>query len=227
MYLGIQLRDKQIGWSLLLLFILLVKSGLTLVGKIPPVWVFGGVYFLLLICAAAFALANALRSNENVRIFWIFVAAGFALWAYSQCLVTYYAVVAGADAPDSSSADPALFLHVVPFMAAAAMQPHLRRSAYNLTRESINFLVLLFVWVCGYAYFVFPYGLCVSQILRLQKRNETDEATVTRNESNPAQSQLLPSDDCHGSNIGQMFIKSVTMFRHANSGLRVSALQFL
>jgi hypothetical protein len=61
------------------------------------------------------------------------------------------------DVPDSSIADPALFLHLVPLMAAVAMQPHLNRSDQKAYRASLTFLFLLVAWVFLHAYVLFPY----------------------------------------------------------------------
>ncbi len=64
---------------------------------------------------------------------------------------------ARSDIPDNSIADPVLFLHIVPFMAAVAFAPHLQSTRLKLYRPALNFLLLLFFWVFLYAYFVFPH----------------------------------------------------------------------
>ena len=74
-----------------------------------------------------------------------------------QWLYVYYVIGLGTDVPDSSIADPALFLHIVPFMAAVAIQPHLSRANKNFSRARLNFFLLLFFWVFLYAYTVFPH----------------------------------------------------------------------
>ena len=60
------------------------------------------------------------------------------------------------EVPDNSIADPLLFLHVVPFMAAAAI-PTPNLSAPRPYRVLLNFLLLLFFWSFLYFYAVFPY----------------------------------------------------------------------
>ena len=115
------------------------------------------VYLLLLLLATTFALQNAAHDTNRSRLFWIFMAGGFALWAFDQGLYVYYGIGLRADVPDNSIADPALFLHVVPLMAAVAMQPHLCRPDQKPSRATLDFLLLLFFWVFLYAFALFPY----------------------------------------------------------------------
>jgi len=115
------------------------------------------VYFLLLLLATSFAILNAAQNTQGNRFFWVFIAAGTGLWSLDQWLYLYYGMVLHKDIPDSSIADPALFLHIVPFMAAVAVRPDLNRSHQKLRRATLNFLVLSFVWVFLYAYVLFPY----------------------------------------------------------------------
>src|SRR6201999_2067562 len=80
-------------------------------------------YFLLLLLATAFAIRNAVQKTLDYRPFWIFLALGCGLWALDQWLFVYYDVGLHADIPDNSMADPVLFLHIVPLMAAAITLP--------------------------------------------------------------------------------------------------------
>lgn len=116
------------------------------------------VYFLLLLLATGLAILNAVQNTQGNRSFWAFIAAGTGLWSLDQWLNVYYRIGFHADnPPDSSIADPALFLHIVPFMAAVAIRPHWNRFHPKLHRATLNFLVLLFFWVFLYAYLLFPY----------------------------------------------------------------------
>jgi PAS domain-containing protein len=119
---------------------------------------YGGVcYFLFILLATSFSAVNALKNKRDGRIFWTFIATGCALWLVDQWLFLYYGLVAKSDIPDDSIADPVLFLHIVPFMAAVAFAPHLQSTRLKLYRPALNFLLLLFFWVFLYAYFVFPH----------------------------------------------------------------------
>jgi hypothetical protein len=146
-------------WSILLIGYLAVKAVLSLVlglgDKLAP---YGTViYLLLLLLATGFAILNAIERAQGRRIFWIFVAAGYGLWTLDQWLYVYYGFLRHTDVPDNSIADPALFLHLVPLMAAVAMQPHLNRSDQKAYRASLTFLFLLVAWVFLYAFVLFPY----------------------------------------------------------------------
>jgi hypothetical protein len=113
--------------------------------------------FLLMSVATLFALRNASKTREGARQFWIFVAAGYGLWAINVAIHIYYHDWLKRDVPDNSVADIALFLHVVPLIAAVATRPYLKQSTQGIYRARVNFLVLLFFWVFLYAYFLFPY----------------------------------------------------------------------
>jgi hypothetical protein len=115
------------------------------------------IYFLLLVLATGFAIRNAVERTQGRRVFWALIAVGYGLWALDQWLFVYYTVLRDTDVPDSSIADPALFLHLVPLIAAIVMQPLLNRSDQKAYRASLTFLFLLVAWVFLYAYVLFPY----------------------------------------------------------------------
>jgi hypothetical protein len=146
-------------WSSVLVGFLAIKAVLSLVlglgDKLAPYG--ASVYFLLLLLATGLAIRNAVDRTQGRRVFWAFIAVGYGLWALDQWLFVYYVVLRDTDVPDSSIADPALFLHLVPLMAAIVMQPHLNRSDQKAYRASLTFLFLLVAWVFLYAYLLFPY----------------------------------------------------------------------
>jgi PAS domain S-box-containing protein len=116
------------------------------------------VFVLLLLCTG-FAVLNAIEKIQGSQAFWALLAAGFGLWAVDAWLWVYYPIIHGQNIPDASLADTALFLHVIPFMAALATRPHLYRSNQKLYRTALNFVLLLFFWIFLYAYLVFPYQI--------------------------------------------------------------------
>jgi hypothetical protein len=146
-------------WSSVLFGFLAIKAvlslGLGLGDKLAPYGT--SIYFLLLLLATGFAIRNAIERTLGRRVFWVFIAVGYGLWSLDQWLFVYYVVLRHIDVPDSSIADPALFLHLVPLMAAVVMQPHLNRSDQKAYRASLTFLFLLVAWVFLYAYVLFPY----------------------------------------------------------------------
>jgi hypothetical protein len=146
-------------WLSLLVGFLLVKVFLSFVlGLGNKLALYGSTaYFLLLLLATGFAIMNAVERAQGRRLFWAFIAAGYALWSLDQWLYLYYGAVRHTEVPDNSIADPALFLHLVPLMAAIAIQPHLMRYDRKSYRATLNFLFVLVFWAFLYAYFVFPY----------------------------------------------------------------------
>jgi hypothetical protein len=147
------------AWPSLLIGFLVIKAVLSLVlglaDKLAPYGT--SAYFVLLILATGFAFLNAVERTQGRRLFWAFLAGGYGLWSLDQWLYVYYGVFRHSDVPDNSIADPALFLHIVPFMAAIATQPHLEEYSQKSYRATLNFLFLLVFWVFLYAYFLFPY----------------------------------------------------------------------
>jgi hypothetical protein len=65
-----------------------------------------GAYFLLLLLATGFAALNAVERTQGRRMFWAFIAGGYALWTLAQWLYIYYVTIRHIDVPDNSIADP-------------------------------------------------------------------------------------------------------------------------
>jgi PAS domain S-box-containing protein len=155
-----QLKEVRLrSWPMLFAGLLAIKAVLSVIyGQSPELAAYSTlVYLLLLALASASAVRNAVRDIQGSRPFWVFMALGYGLWALDEWLYLYYTVGLKIDVPDSSIADPTLFLHVVPFMAAMAIRPHLSRSEQKLYPATLNFLLLLFFWIFLYAYVLFPY----------------------------------------------------------------------
>jgi len=72
-------------------------------------------------------------------------------------LFLFYELGLHIEVPNNSIADPVLFLHIVPLMAAVAILPHRNLSDRELYRAVLNSLLLLFFWSFLYGYVVFPY----------------------------------------------------------------------
>ena len=114
-------------------------------------------YFLLLLLATGFALRNGIQNTLGVRPFWVLLAIGYTLWALDQSVFLYHEFGLHTAVPDNSIADPVLFLHIVPFMAAVASLPNQNGSGRRLYRVISNSLLLLFFWSFLYVFTVFPY----------------------------------------------------------------------
>jgi PAS domain S-box-containing protein len=165
--LGIKLRFAS--WPTAIIGIVIIKAVLSLAVK-PGSFLlsYSGIsYFLLLLLATGFAIRNGIRQTFGGRPFWVLLAIAYGLWALNQGLKLYYELARHMDVPDNSIADPVLFLHIVPLMAAVATLPHRNvfdRKPYRailntlLVYHSIlNSLLLLFFWGFLYGYIVFPY----------------------------------------------------------------------
>ncbi len=111
---------------------------------------------LLTALAAAIMISNAGRSRGRTRAFWALLSAGCWLWVINEFLWVYYEVLLSKSVPDLSIADVALFVHVVPFMAAAAMRPHREQAEHREHFDTLNSLLLLLWWVFLYVFLIYP-----------------------------------------------------------------------
>jgi PAS domain S-box-containing protein len=147
------------SWSTVLIGIVVIKAVLSLAVK-PGSFLFsysGISYFILLLLATGFAIRNGLLNTLGSRLFWVFLAIAYGLWSFDQGILIYYDLILHIDAPDNSIADPVLFLHIVPLMAAAATLPSRRAAGRGHYRVILDSLALLLFWGLLYAYVVFPY----------------------------------------------------------------------
>jgi PAS domain S-box-containing protein len=155
--LGLGLRFAS--WPTALIGIVVIKAVLALAVK-PGSFLFsysGISYFLLLLLATSFAIRNAVQNTLGSRPFWVFLATGYGLWVLDQWIFLYYELGLHVEVPENSIADPVLFLHIVPFMAAVATLPHRDVSGRKPYRAILGSLLLLFFWSLLYTYGVFPY----------------------------------------------------------------------
>ena len=156
-------QDRPVGfrlyvWPAVAVVLLLLRAGLSHTLQRAAFDAYNSlIVFVLLLVCTGFATLNAVEKTQGSQAFWALLAAGFGLWAVDAWLWVYYPTIRGQNIPDASIADAALFLHVVPFMAALATRPHLNQSNQKVYRTTLNFFLLLFFWVFLYAYLVFPY----------------------------------------------------------------------
>jgi PAS domain S-box-containing protein len=155
--LGVRLRP--LFWPTALIAIFVVRAVVSFAAKPGSTLLsYGGIsYFLLLLLATGFAIRNGIQNTLGSRPFWALLALGYSLWVLDQWIFLYHEFVLHTEVPDNSIADPVLFLHIVPFMAAVATLPTLHLSGPRLYRVFSNFLLFLFFWGFLYFYAVFPY----------------------------------------------------------------------
>jgi signal transduction histidine kinase len=119
--------------------------------------VLGDLIPMLVIAAAVIVCAkNGFDSRGHTRLFWSLMTAGMAMWSFNLAAWTWYEVVVRKPPPHPFVGDIAVFLHVVPMMAAVAIHPHRADEREGMWPSTLNVLMVLVWWVVVYAFFVFP-----------------------------------------------------------------------
>ncbi len=138
--------------------------------------VFGNFAQLLYQALAIFAFAlNIGPARGHRRAFWICMAAGSSLWLAGQAVWTQYEVFWRRETPNPSYADVLFFLHTVPFIAAATLQPHAEfpEGDDELRQGLFDFAMLLVWWVFIYAYIVGPWHYIQENVTEFGPRYNT------------------------------------------------------
>jgi signal transduction histidine kinase len=148
----------------------LVLGGTALVYALVPrllprgyaltVWGDGSAMLLMLLVIAVY-LRNAIRGRGPIRGFWFLLTVASLLWSINQAAWFWWEVVLRKPMPEPFLGDPILFLHVVPFMAAAILLPHLTEANRKLYFGTLNTLTLLSWWVFVYVFVVFPHEFVI------------------------------------------------------------------
>jgi hypothetical protein len=153
-----RLKSRLVSWPTFAIALLVTQTALSLALKRGSdlVAYCEISYLLLLLTASGVAVLNAVQNRQTIRLFWSFLAVAYGLWALVPCSWLYNVVLHG-KIPAFLFDTPPLFLHIVWMIAAVASRPHLRLPSHRPYRATLNFLILLFVWVFAYAYLLFPY----------------------------------------------------------------------
>jgi len=125
------------------------SSGLTTFGDLTQC--------ALLFCATLFIFANVRNNDKKSTLFWALMGLGAGMWLCAQVLWTYFEVYLRQEVPNPFVGDVVLFLHVVPMMAALAVQPHIQRNDRSLRLLSLDFFLLLTWWLYLYLFIVIPW----------------------------------------------------------------------
>jgi PAS domain S-box-containing protein len=150
---------RSSSWPVALIGLVVIKAVLSL-ALAPGSFLnsYSGIsYFLLLLLGTSFAIRNGLQNTLGTRRFWMLLAIAYGLWSLDQGIFLYYELGLHIEVPNNSIADPVLFLHVVPLIAALAILPHRSASERKLYRTILESLLLLFFWIFLYGYIVLPY----------------------------------------------------------------------
>ena len=146
-------------WILLIGCLVLAQCVVSLLWQQGPSLVaFSDVAQCILLASGAVALLwVTLRTHARTRLFWSFMSLGMILWLSYQMVWTYVEVVLGHEVPDPYWADIVIFLHIVPMMAALALQPHIARDQRVARMGSLDFSLLLVWWIYLYVFTVIPW----------------------------------------------------------------------
>jgi signal transduction histidine kinase len=112
---------------------------------------------VLLASGVAVVVVNAFASKGRVRWFWMFMSAGIGFWLIYQLLWNYFEIGLRQNVPDLFFIDIVLFLHLVPMIAAVALQPHRREDERAIRFGSLDFTLLLIWWIFLYVFAVVPW----------------------------------------------------------------------
>jgi diguanylate cyclase (GGDEF)-like protein len=102
-------------------------------------------------------LANIRKAARKARLFWALMGLGLGMWLVSQVMWTYVEVHLRHEAPNPFVGDVVLFLHIVPMMAAVAIQPHVQQDDRALPAGTLDFMLLLTWWLFLYLFVVIPW----------------------------------------------------------------------
>jgi diguanylate cyclase (GGDEF)-like protein len=112
---------------------------------------------VVLLCATIAFLVNVRTASPKARLFWALMGLGLGMWLASQVLWTYFEVYLRHEAPNPFVGDVILFLHIVPMMAAAAIQPHVQQDDRSIRVGTLDFALLLTWWLFLYLFIVIPW----------------------------------------------------------------------
>lgn len=112
---------------------------------------------LVLLCATITVLSNVKTASPKARLFWALLGLGLGMWLVSQVTWTYVEVYVRHEAPNPFVGDVILFLHIVPMMAAVAVQPHVQQDNRTLRVGTLDFVLLLTWWLFLYLFVVIPW----------------------------------------------------------------------
>lgn len=112
---------------------------------------------VVLFAAAIVFLANIRADSPKPRLFWALMGLGLTFWLVSQVMWTFFEVVLHHEAPNPFVGDVILFLHVVPMMAAVAVQPHLQQDSRGRRAGTLDFALLMTWWLFLYLFVVIPW----------------------------------------------------------------------
>jgi diguanylate cyclase (GGDEF)-like protein/PAS domain S-box-containing protein len=140
---------------------LLVCTQLALALSMKPSYAlttFGDTSQCVLLLGALLSVAPiAFHADRRTRLFGWLMCLGFLLWFSAQLIWTYFEVYRRQPVPNPFVGDIVLFLHIVPMMAALAVQPHRQKTNRSIRAGRLDFALLLIWWLYLYLFAVIPW----------------------------------------------------------------------
>jgi diguanylate cyclase (GGDEF)-like protein len=119
---------------------------------------FGDLLQNVVLFAAALAfLANLRSTSPKSRLFWALMGLGLIMWLVSQVMWSYVELYLRHEAPNPFVGDVILFLHIVPMMAAVAVQPHRQQDERAIRAGTLDFALLVTWWLFLYLFVIIPW----------------------------------------------------------------------
>lgn len=113
---------------------------------------------LMLLLSGTIALLPVVKkSYGRARIFWALMSLGTGFWFFYQALWCYFEVLLRKDVPNLFAGDIVLFVHLVPMIAAIAVQPHIHQDERHTRLGSLDFTMLLIWWLYLYVITLVPW----------------------------------------------------------------------
>jgi signal transduction histidine kinase len=112
---------------------------------------------ILLLSGTLAFLPNVFATQGRPRLFWALMTLGLAFWFSYQLFWTYFEVYLRQDVPNPFVGDVVLFLHIVPMMAALALQPHVKQYERATRLGTLDFSLLLVFWIYLWLLAVIPW----------------------------------------------------------------------
>jgi signal transduction histidine kinase len=105
--------------------------------------------------------SNRRQVSGTLRLFWTLNEMAFGILFLSQMVWFSYEVVLHRSAPNPVAGDGLFLLALVPTLGALALKPQTESASDDLRFRGLDFLLLMFWWVCLYLYFALPWQLVI------------------------------------------------------------------
>jgi signal transduction histidine kinase len=153
------MSERSKAWAVGLVCLVLLQTAASLLSRrsFGLVALSDVLQCVLLLSAALSCLPGIIKNTGRTRLFWMLMTLGLTSWLSYQFSWTYVEVVQRREVPSLFTLDVVLFLHIVPMMAALALQPDVEQHDRDLRLGSLDFALLLLWWFYLYVYTVIPW----------------------------------------------------------------------